>query len=140
MFNPTSSTQSLTDWGISTNINEISLVFPIGISVPPNSYFVIYFNQTSFSSTSTAIYSTSALPLSPIGGTVFLFSPTTSYLNMFKTPFLDSLFSLGTHVISTGNQINVLLETPTPGAVNSNPLVGPLVQKFGENKIWLTKF
>ncbi|MDC3255373.1 lamin tail domain-containing protein [bacterium] len=98
--------------------------------IPPDGYLVFYEDET-FGEASTDANRLAPFALSENGGSIYLYGPGDS---LFLDYLEDETFgpsltgvSRGRYEKSTNTQNFVPLKTPTPGAVNSDPRVGPLV-------------
>lgn len=128
LYNPTTNSVDVTDWYLSDDFNTPKKYrLPAGSMVPAGGYLVIY--ETNFNANPG---SSSSFALRAEGDEVYVFSGNslgdlTGYFHGHEFDLVDPDVSIGRHITSEGKEHFVPQTSPTFGAANSGPLVGPVV-------------
>ena len=126
LFNPSQTPADISYWFLSDDFqNPKKYQFPPGTIVPANGYLVVY--ESTFNSNPT-----NGFGLGADGDDAYLFSADsngnlTGYYHGWSFGASDVNVSFGPVIASDGQTHYVALESPTPGAANSPPRVGPIV-------------
>ncbi|HEV8603892.1 MAG TPA: lamin tail domain-containing protein [Tepidisphaeraceae bacterium] len=121
--NQTGADIDISGWFLTNDpLNLIKYALPANSIVPANGYLTL-FQSTSFGA---------AFSLSPIGGELKLSSSYSGgqlggYRDGVDFAAADPEVSFGRYIKSTGGSDFTAMTSPTPGAANSAPLVGPVV-------------
>ncbi len=128
LFNPTAATVDVGGWFLTDDFNTPhKFRLPDGTTIAPGGYRV--FTEADFNSTPGVPPSFS---FSSLGDEVYLFSAQangelTGWVHGFQFGAADNNVSFGRQVDAAGSEHFVALTTPTLGAGNSGPRVGPIV-------------
>ena len=128
LFNPTTISVNIGNWFITDDFFVPKKYrIPTGTLIPPMGYVVI--SETQFNNQSDTNLN---FRLSSTGDNVWVFSGDTNtnltgYYHGFSFGASANGVSFGRHVTSTGEEHFVAQITPTLGANNSGPLVGPII-------------
>jgi hypothetical protein len=129
LYNPGNQTVDLSGWYL-TDDQDLPQKWeiPAGTTISPNGYQVFYeghyvssvleFDNNEFGS---------AFSLSATGDDIYLFSPTLGYSHGFSFEGAYNGISFGRHVTNQGEEHFPSLQSFTPMAANSDPVVGPVV-------------
>ena len=132
LHNRTNVPVNIGGWFLSDDAaNLLKYRIPVGTIIPANGYLV-YYESTNFGSASVDPNKITAFALSDVGETVYLSSAVNDQLTDYqsKEDFGPSTEgeSLGAYYKRSTDSYNfVAMKTPTPGAPNSLPRVGPIV-------------
>lgn len=132
LHNPTNDTVDISGWYLSDDKDDLlKFQIPLDTLILPRG-FVVYYEDQHFGLNSQHPGSKTGFALSNIGETIYLYGPSGD-LNL---PFIESEsfgpsepgVTMGRHYKSSTDTFNfVELQSPTPGAQNSYPKVGPIV-------------
>jgi hypothetical protein len=132
LHNRTGAPVNISGWFLSDSAADLAKYrIPPGTIVPAGG-FVTFHESSNFGSSSVDINKITAFALSDVGETVYLSSATNDELTDYQTsedfgPSLEGE-SLGTYYKPSTDSYNfVAMRSPTPGAANSGPRVGPIV-------------
>jgi len=130
LYNPTASGVNLGGWYLTDEFDTPKKFrIPNNTTIPANGYVVFY--ATDLADPSLAFGS--VMTLGSTGGEVFLFSGNpangqlTGYAQGFDFGAQANGVTFGRHLVSTGSDHFPAQTTPTLGAANSAPMVGPVV-------------
>ena len=132
LYNPTGSPVNIGGWLLTDDFNTPrKFIIPNGTTVPANGYTVFY-QSNSFGLDANSFGGTNGFALSSKGEDVYVFSADglgnlTGWANGYSFGPQANGATFGRHVISTGEELFVTQSTPTLGAANSGPKVGPIV-------------
>jgi hypothetical protein len=132
LHNRTSAPVDIGGWFLSDSSTDLlKYRIPVGTIIPANGYLTFYEN-INFGATSVDTNKITAFALSDVGETVYLSSALNDQLTDYqsKEDFGPSLEgeTLGIYYKASTDSYNfVAMQTPTPGALNSGPRVGPIV-------------
>ena len=130
LYNQSAFPVDIGGWFLSDgNTNLQKFEIPAGTLIAPHDYWVFYEDQDFGNPNHPGSHVPFAL--SENGETLQLYSGREGRLTGYSTQerfgAAETGVSLGRHIKSTGTFNFVALETPTPGAANSRPKVGPIV-------------
>jgi hypothetical protein len=132
LHNRTSAPVNIGGWFLSDDATNLAKYrIPVGTIIPAGG-FVTYYETTNFGAASVDTNKVTAFALSDVGETVYLSSAVNDQLTDYqsKEEFGPSMEgeTLGTYYKASTDSYNfVAMQTPTPGAANSAPRVGPIV-------------
>jgi uncharacterized repeat protein (TIGR02543 family) len=132
LHNRTQSPVNIGGWFLSdSGTNLLKYRIPLGTIIPADGYLVFYENAN-FGASSVDTNKITAFALSDVGETVYLSSALNDQLTDYRTsedfgPSTEGE-TLGRYYKPSSDSYNfIALKTPTPGAPNSLPRVGPIV-------------
>ena len=131
LHNTSSEPFDISGWFLSDSKSDLrKYQIAEGTTIPANG-FAVFYEDTSFGDTSSDPGKTTAFALNEIGETVYLYGPSTDLLLEYleEETFGPSPtgVSRGRYLKSTNTYNFVFTAEPSPGEINSAPLVGPIV-------------
>ncbi|MGK0188151.1 MAG: hypothetical protein ACI9R3_003943 [Verrucomicrobiales bacterium] len=131
LYNTSRASVDISGWYLSDSASDLmKFRIPEETILEPNSYMVFY-EDTTFGETSTSPGRITPFALSENGESVYVFAPGDGFvLDYFEQESFGPSptgVSKGRYLKSTRTYNFVSMQNPTPGTVNSAPLVGPIV-------------
>lgn len=125
LYNNGSEPVNLEGWHLSDSKNNAKYTIPSGVLIEPHGYLIFMEDETFGATNGIGLVQNQPFALSEHGETVYLTSPMET-IEQTMGPTSTSV-SMGRYENSLGVVDFVAMASPTPGSVNSRPLVGPLV-------------
>jgi hypothetical protein len=132
LYNRTAAPVNIGGWFLSDDGGDLQKYrIPLTTIIPAHGY-VVFYEDANFGAASVDTNKITAFALSDVGETVYLSSAINDQLTDYRTeesfgPSIEGE-SLGTYYKTSSDSYNfVAMKTPTPGAPNSAPRVGPIV-------------